>query len=749
MIFDMTTKKILSFTSIAAASIAIVAGLNFSSEKGDYQPRLATVKQTNSSFQDANAYRNLLKQDAISGKVEFGKIAKESKRIQEIKENNPFYRAGGLEWSEEGPYNRAGRTRSITIDPNNSSIMYSGSVTGGLFKSTDKGNTWSKITSLTDGNAISSIEVLTNGYIYVATGCTFEGGQRGISNANTHSYGSGLFVSKDNGVSWNLIPGTQPTEFATGDWSQINRIVKSQDESEIFVAGDLGGSFPVAKIDVASDAISYISGISGTIGWDIVTAGDGTIYTATNTRIIFKSTDGETFSNVHSIQAPQQPDLQVTRVVLATAPSNPDYVYAVDVKSNSSSVTGVMQSLLISQDAGQTWSRKIYDYPYESDPTTSASGDYSQGQYDLCLTVSPIDENVAFVGGIRLFKYDKGGWEEVANTSNQGAFNYVHADIHSFTWADNAVLWVGTDGGIFRSTSFGAAYENYSRKFNTTQFYRIDIGLNDVAMGGTQDNGAQMFRRLENGYNDTYEETGGDGGSVDISRYNDNYRLSASQFNNIVRRTFSNLAYENLPFQGVMQGPFVSQFTVGENGNDLLTKDTVFFTLTDSDTIFPGETIEYTGNVVTGSKQEYTLPAGDSVILARNSQGEIIRKDTLVLKDKVQNILAIGGYNVIFFTRDHYNYSKTTDYVLDTNTVPNGPEKFGPTNENMLWFRLNYTDVAAVNYMEFSDDSYTLFFGTEDGSLYKVSGLDSLYRDNMTSNLNNQFNQYTLNNESF
>src|SRR5437867_9216252 len=51
--------------------------------------------------------------------------------------------ASGLTWTSVGPNNIAGRARSIAVAPSNSNIVYCGSVSGGIWKSTDAGGTWS------------------------------------------------------------------------------------------------------------------------------------------------------------------------------------------------------------------------------------------------------------------------------------------------------------------------------------------------------------------------------------------------------------------------------------------------------------------------------------------------------------------------------------------------------------------------------------------------------------------------------
>src|SRR5580693_5463584 len=51
-------------------------------------------------------------------------------------------------WTSLGPGNVGGRTRSLVINPQNPNIMYAGAVTGGVWKSSDGGQTWNTSTDM-------------------------------------------------------------------------------------------------------------------------------------------------------------------------------------------------------------------------------------------------------------------------------------------------------------------------------------------------------------------------------------------------------------------------------------------------------------------------------------------------------------------------------------------------------------------------------------------------------------------------
>src|SRR5262249_49851325 len=104
--------------------------------------------------------------------------------------------AGNLDstkWSELGPGNIGGRVRAVAPHPTVASTIFLGSVSGGIWKSTNSGATWSKVDDLMVNLAITSI-VYTPGnpsVMYAATG-------EGFNNVD-NIRGAGIFKSIDGG----------------------------------------------------------------------------------------------------------------------------------------------------------------------------------------------------------------------------------------------------------------------------------------------------------------------------------------------------------------------------------------------------------------------------------------------------------------------------------------------------------------------------------------------------------------------
>ena len=114
-------------------------------------------------------------------------------------------------WSFIGPQTvpgnggGAGRINCIAFDPNNTNTIYIGAASGGLWKSTDGGSTWSSNTDLLPALSVSDIAINPQNpnVMYLVTGDKYGyiGGGLGFWGGN---YSAGLVKSIDGGATWNL-----------------------------------------------------------------------------------------------------------------------------------------------------------------------------------------------------------------------------------------------------------------------------------------------------------------------------------------------------------------------------------------------------------------------------------------------------------------------------------------------------------------------------------------------------------------
>src|SRR6266849_786878 len=127
-----------------------------------------------------------------------------------------------MRWRCIGPF-RGGRTVAITGVPHEPNVFYIAAVNGGVWKTTDTGNTWEPIFDAKDTGSVGAIAVAASdpNVIYVGSG---EGLQR--PDLGT---GDGVYKSTDAGKTW--------THLGLPDAQQITAIlVDPRDANRVFVA---------------------------------------------------------------------------------------------------------------------------------------------------------------------------------------------------------------------------------------------------------------------------------------------------------------------------------------------------------------------------------------------------------------------------------------------------------------------------------------------------------------------------------
>lgn len=111
---------------------------------------------------------------------------------------------GVIEWTERGPNNVPGRTRGLIVDPDDPSreTWYAGSVGGGVWKTTNAGLSWSLITPDLPNLATTVLAMATSNtnIIYLGTG-------EGFGNLDAIR-GDGMFKSINKGQSWTYLTAT-------------------------------------------------------------------------------------------------------------------------------------------------------------------------------------------------------------------------------------------------------------------------------------------------------------------------------------------------------------------------------------------------------------------------------------------------------------------------------------------------------------------------------------------------------------
>jgi photosystem II stability/assembly factor-like uncharacterized protein len=210
---------------------------------------------------------------------------------------------------------------------------------------------------------------------------------------------------------------------------------------------------------------------------------------------------------------------QWRRLAIGVTAANPNYVYLLFGGHVAGMGNGNFSGIYRSIDSGAEFSLRantpnLLGYP------TNGMDSVNQANYDLALAIDPANANTVYVGGINIWKSTNGGltgswnilsyWEESGNS-----IGYTHADIHALEF-NGSTLYVGSDGGIYKSTDGGSNWTNLSDGIANMMFHYIDVE-SSILTGGTQDNGCNQWTTST--LNATHS-IGGDGFACLIN-YND------------------------------------------------------------------------------------------------------------------------------------------------------------------------------------------------------------------------------------
>lgn len=420
-----------------------------------------------------------------------------------------------------GPAGMSGRVTAIEAVHANPNIIYAGTASGGLWKSTSGGTDWAPIFDEQNVASIGSIAIYQRNpnVIYVGTG---EGNPR-----NSQTSGNGVFKSLDGGKTWTFI-GLENTR-------TIHRIIVHPENADVVYAGVQGapwGENPERGVYKTTDGgetwekILYVDEKTG--------IGDLVMDPSNPNKLIAAMweyrrwpwffTSGGPSSGLHvtfdggktwtqRTEEDGLPKGELGRIGLAIAPSNPSVVYAlIEAKEN---------GLYRSDDGGFKWT-KVADQNIGNRPF-----------YYADIFVDSQNEN-------RLYNL-----YSIVTVSNDGGktfevllpYNDVHPDHHAW-WThpeDPNLLINGNDGGLAISRDRGDTWR-FVENLPLAQFYHISYDMETPynVCGGMQDNGSwcgpsQVWRAggIRNSY---WEEVAfGDGFDVMMDASNPRYGFAMSQ----------------------------------------------------------------------------------------------------------------------------------------------------------------------------------------------------------------------------
>lgn len=407
----------------------------------------------------------------------------------------------------------SGRINTIAVSPADAQLVLLGGATGGIWRSTDGGQTLAPVADDQVDLAVGYIAFARSNpsIVYAAMG---DG--RGVFYGGSY-FGTGILKSTDAGKTWkrvsnNSFPAPAGVLKLAIDPVNPDRLYAAQvagttnfEAGGIYVSNDGGISWKETLPGWANDVV--ISPVNSNTIYATLSFPEDPTEPAAPTEGVYQSTDsGQSWKKIYASPYDNTFDIRI-----AVSPANAQtlYVYAGGVLNREFDVR-----VVVSQDGGATWVDR------------GGKGlDTGQFAYNTYLAVDPTNENRVFIGTRDVFRSENGGrsWKNLNdNFTEEGEFtpdlSNTHPDQHAiaFSPTSSEVIYFGNDGGLFKSIDGGNTLQSLNQSLSLTQFVDYVVHPTNplISYGGTQDNGTQ--RRVSGGQ--VWQDfIGGDGGKVVIN----------------------------------------------------------------------------------------------------------------------------------------------------------------------------------------------------------------------------------------
>ena len=353
----------------------------------------------------------------------------------------------GSPWYSVGPRNVNGRVKSVAVHPTDPNTVYAGSAAGGVWKSSDGGQSWTALWDMQGSLAVGALGISKSApnTIYAGTGEYTPG--------YIFSYaGVGIYVSTDAGTTWSLRNTVKSR--------RINKlVVDPQNSQRLWASGDQGlersTDGAVTWTQLRTDAITDLT---------LDPTNSNTVFVAVNSAGFYKSTDsGTTFNLLPG--APTGSTVQFPNIAVGASGAH----------GHNFVVIKMGDTVETSIDGGTTFTTL---------PGGGGHGNFFPGWNDT-LACAPDNEQIIFWGGI--------GLDHTADGGNTWTGLPVHSDQHAVVFApsNSNIVYIVNDGGVYRSDDKGITVNYVSNGLVITQFYNINFWrtLSNVLGGGSQDTG--------------------------------------------------------------------------------------------------------------------------------------------------------------------------------------------------------------------------------------------------------------------
>jgi PKD repeat protein len=430
-------------------------------------------------------------------------VWQEMEKYNRAHSSNRSMTTGAGNWSFIGPSNTsalagAGRLNFVRIHPTDPNTLFVGSPSGGLWKSTDAGATWSTVTdhiAQVIGASDLAIDPNNTNIMYLATG----DGDAG------DNYSVGVLKSTDGGATWN----TTGLSIAIGTSTLMSRVMISPSNSNVVMVASSAGIY--RSTDAGATFTRVLTG--GFKDMEFKPGDANYVYVCGTS--FYRSIDNGVNWTLISSGLPAA--AAVGREVIAVTPADPTIVW---LMAGGPTPNYGIQGFYKSANSGAS-------FTHPSTPTGYDLSTPGQEWYDFPLAANPTNTTEIISGAQNLMRSQNGG------TSFSNINGSSHVDYHDAVYANGTTVYITSDGGIFKSTNNGGTWTNLNHNLAISQMYGFGQSTSTTSLfiQGWQDNGTN----IDNG--GTWNATmGGDGMLAFIARTS-NSNMWGSQYNGALNRS--------------------------------------------------------------------------------------------------------------------------------------------------------------------------------------------------------------------
>jgi len=452
----------------------------------------------------------------------------------------PDYFVDGSGWN-----GGIGRVNCIAFHPTNASIIYVGCPSGGMWKTTTGGTTWTPMTDGMPRIGVSGIAVYYNDadIIYLLSGDGDGGDVMSIGVLKTTNGGETWYPT---GLTW----------IVTDEVRAYKILMHPSDPNTLFVVSTLG----IHKTTNSGASWTLVHSIGGVYHDIEFKPGDPTImYACAGTEFFRSNNTGDTWTEITS-----GVPTTAWRMAIGVTPDASHYVY---LFAGPNVGVGGFKGMYRSFDSGLSFELKS-DTPNILGYSNIGDDSDEQNTYDHCVAISRTNVAHIVTGAINCWKsVDFGAnWALSSMWDDPPGVTYTHADIHALEINPlNNYLYCGSDGGFFRSTDFGENWYDYSDGLAIHQTYRFagyEPNVN-LLINGSQDNGSNKWT----GGSTILHTRGADGMDCMIDHSNSNILYNSRQYGYLEKSTNGGASYSAI---APASGPWVTPFAMRVDDPDTI-----------------------------------------------------------------------------------------------------------------------------------------------------------------------------------